>query len=102
MTRVRRSSANRLRLRAGRAAMSALWARLDLEFSLDLASVGLVLGDELHAGGVDGADAGNLSGGLRGFECDHLKARLAAEVHDPVLRFDVESDGFQCFASRQT
>jgi hypothetical protein len=78
MTRVRRSSANRLRLRAGRAAMSALWARLDLEFSLDLASVGLVLGDELHAGGIHGSDTGDLPRSLRCFEGNDLKARLAA------------------------
>src|SRR6478735_882228 len=100
MTRVRRPSTHSLRLRPGQAAMSALCARPDL--NLDLSSGGLFLGDELHAGSVNGADTWNLPCGLRCFKCDDLKARLAAQVHDAVFGFDVESDGLQRFASRQT
>ncbi len=82
--------------------MRGLFARPDLSLSLDLASGGLFLGDELHAGSVNGADTRNLPRGLRRFKCDDLKARLSAQVHDTVFGFDVESDGLQRFASRQT
>src|SRR5690242_5838011 len=62
----------------------------------------LVLGDELHAGSIDGANAGNLPCSLRRFKRDDLKARLSAQVDNSVLGLDVKSDGLQRFASRQT
>jgi hypothetical protein len=51
----------------------------------------LVFCDELNTGSIDGANAGDLPCGLCRFERDDLKSRFAAQIYDPVLRFDVES-----------
>src|SRR5918995_5002170 len=61
----------------------------------------LVFCDELNTGSIDGANAGDLPCGLCRFERDNLKSRFAAQIDDPVLRFDIESNGLQGFAAGQ-